>query len=98
MDIIYKYNLSKWDSGTIEVEIPKGAKILTMKLQGSQPVLWALVSVPKNPEYKPANETRMFKVIATGQEIELGCNERLDYIGTFQHNGFVGHVFEYKKL
>lgn len=86
MKTIWKYQLPLQDSFTID--IPKGAKILSLQTQENIPCIWILVN--KNRLL----ERRTFKTFGTGfDEIE---DRNLNYIGTYQvHEGsFVFHVFE----
>jgi len=79
----------KWSLGpeTI-IEIPVGAKILTVQEQYGEPKLWALI------DPTAAKESRRFLVYGTGHKI---TEENGIYIGTFQlDNGYlVFHAFEY---
>jgi hypothetical protein len=71
-----------------EISMPRGARILTVQLQGDKPVVWALVD-PNAP-----CEVRKLRAVATG--IEWSC-DAFHYIGTFQFNHavpLVFHVFE----
>jgi len=58
------------------VEIPTGAEILNFGLQDGVPTIWARcdVSAPK--------VRRLFFILPTGQEFELGGEARMSYIGT----------------
>ena len=74
-------------------EMPTGARVLTIQMQGTTPTIWVLVDVPTNgPE---DYESRVFSIHVTGGEVD---KIRGEYIGTFQVNGFVGHVFETTKV
>ena len=87
---IYKYTIPVEDS--FPLELPQGAKILTVQEQHGKPQIWALVD-PENP-----TETREFCVVGTGHPIDED-EVTLDYIGTFQLFGgnFVGHLFEIRE-
>lgn len=80
---IYKYQL---ENSHNTIEMPIGAKVLTMQLQNGIPCIWALV------DQKLTYEKRKFEVIPTGPYFY--DNYPLTYIGTFQNGDFVGHVFE----
>lgn len=84
MKVIYKYTLvpGKIKQG---VSMPRGAEILTAQLQNGALCLWALVDI------KNDSEERVIIVAPTGF-VELRNN--VEYIATFQLDGFVGHVFE----
>lgn len=83
MKRIYKYKLEITDVQTILM--PRGASILTVQLQEGEPHVWALV----NPEY--AKEEIVIHTYGTGSPIETPGKL---YIGTYQLNGFVWHVFQ----
>lgn len=89
MNSVYKYTIKVEDY--FSLDLPKGARILTVQAQYDEPQLWALVD--KN---KP-NEKRNFRLAGTGHPIKES-SESLNYIGTFQLAGgsFIGHVFEIK--
>ena len=83
---IWKFPLKAMDQNSIEM--PIGAKILTVQVQGVAICIWVLC----DPSAK--KETRHFEVYGTGQEvIDDGTSK---YLGTFQvANGeFVFHLFE----
>lgn len=87
---VYKYTVLVQNCSSLE--LPRGAKILTVQEQHGEPQIWALVN-PGNPM-----ETRNFRLAGTGHPIEED-EEVLNYIGTFQLLGgsFIGHLFELKK-
>jgi len=84
MKTIWKYAL---DFQTI-VDIPKGAKVLTVQEQRGDPQLWAIV----DPDAE--TEKRTFIIYGTGHNMPDDPGE---YVGTFQQLGgnLVFHVFEY---
>ena len=87
---IYKYPMA--DTGTAEVSLPVGAKILDFQFQnngfaGDQLVLWAIVDC-NCTEFK----VRKFRILATGE-----CYDFKDrkYRKTLQDRaGLVWHIFE----
>lgn len=83
---IWKYPLEQI-ADTIGIDMPKGAEILTLQMQNSEPCIWAFV----NPEAK--KEKRFFRIIGTGHLIEP---EERKYIGTFQlmSGALVFHLYE----
>lgn len=83
---IWKYPIPVQDE--IQIEMPKGARVLTVQMQDEQPCVWAL----GNPVAE--KEIRQFHMAGTGHPIEHA--EKLTYIGTFQmKNGtLVLHLFE----
>lgn len=68
----------------------KEFKPLCVQMQNGKPFLWAVVETPDFTE-----ESRVvvvvITVIATGQNFD--ANTTGQYVGTFQQDGFVGHVF-----
>ena len=82
MKRVYKYPIIVDEY--FSLELPIGAKILTVDAQDNCPYLWVLV----NPEN--ISETRRFRFAGTGHNII----EDGDYIGTVQIRGFVWHIFE----
>lgn len=89
MQSVYKYTIPLEDY--FSLDLPEGAKILTVREQGGEPQLWALV------KQGGRNEKRNFRLAGTGHPIKERP-EKLSYIGTFQLAGgsFIGHVFEIK--
>ena len=71
----------------VAVEMPKGAKILSVQMQGNTPCFWAEV------DPKEEKEVRHFEIYGTGHML---CDTPKKYIGTFQvSNGtLVFHVYE----
>jgi hypothetical protein len=82
---IWKYEL---EIGITKISMPEDAEILTAQMQLGEQCIWVLAE-PHKPTI-----TRTFRIIATGQPID--AEEKLNYIGTFQHeNGkIVLHLFE----
>ena len=83
--MIWKFPLGVTDVQVLEV--PFGAKFLTVQVQNGVPCLWALV----NPESGKVGRT--IEVFGTGHHMDESDRE---YIGTFQLSGgaLVFHVFE----
>lgn len=73
----------------VELQMPKGAKLLAFQTQNEVPCLWALVD--------PAAEIqkRRFRFAGTGHLIS-NRPASLEYVGTCQMRGgaFVWHLFE----
>lgn len=84
---IYKYTIPVEDS--FSLELPQGAKILTVQEQHGKPQIWALA------DQGSPTEIREFCVVGTGHPIDED-EVTLDYIETFQLFGgnFIGHLFE----
>jgi hypothetical protein len=89
MKTIYKYTINTNGS---EVDMPEGAKILTVREQNNEICLWACVDTDK------PLEPRHFEVYGTGHMLPKDMRDR-KYIGTaFVYNDtIVFHVFEYFK-
>lgn len=89
MKAIYKFHLG--NDFDIKIEMPKGAKILSVQEQFREGVLWAIV----DPEAEV--EPRTFKSVLTGHEFDTNGKEI--YIGTYQidFGNYVVHVFEIPK-
>lgn len=87
---IYKYPLIVADTQT--VTLPQGAEILSVQVQNSNPMLWALVNT--DPFVK--TENRVIKTYGTGEPI-YESDTYLKYISTYQlsNGSLVFHVFEY---
>lgn len=83
MKTVWKYAL---ESTNQTIDMPAGAKILTVQSQYESPVIWALVE-PEMP-----TESRKFVVYGTGHP----APEAGQYLGTFQieKGRLVFHVFE----
>ena len=80
---IWKWDLQVTDLQTVNV--PIGAKLLTVQTQNSLPRLWALCNEQAPPR------TRRIAMYGTGNTIESYPGT---YIATFQVGEFVFHVFE----
>ena len=94
MITIWKYPISL--VGEFELEMPEGACILSVQMQGDQAQMWALVNTER-PRKKFA-----FKLVGTGHPLEhttpWGHNFEthdwiFDYRGTFQVGRYVFHLF-----
>lgn len=85
MKTVYKYPLDL--SGINQVDMPQGAEILSVQVQGRTPQMYALGD-PARPI-----ETRQFRIVGTGHPIE---RDDLHFIDTIQVAGgaLVFHVFE----
>ena len=82
MKAIYKYPLTLSDN---PISMPKGAEILTVKLQNEIPTVWVLIDTN---EY--LQESRLIVIRGTGQAIE----DNAKYIATYMDGPFVWHAFE----
>lgn len=81
---IYKYPLEITDRQVIDM--PDGAKILTVQVQHEVPCVWA----PVDPDV--ASVPRYFTIYGTGHP----CSAEGQYVGTFLVHGgaLVFHIFE----
>lgn len=91
MRSIWKFDLPVRD--VAEVEMPAGARVLTVQTQHGNAQLWAIVDT------EAPKETRRFFVIGTGHSLPDAIDDgdgALKHLGTFQlfDGGFIGHVFE----
>jgi hypothetical protein len=83
MRAIWKFPLV-W-GGSQDVEMPKGATVLTVQKQGMVATIWAIV------DPLAAKERRTFKVMGTGWQFDP---DGLHYLATWQDGEFVWHLFE----
>ena len=83
MQKVYKYVLDFDDY--CNVILPVGYKLLDVKVQNGNPVLWALV----NPNEIHSKIVR-FRIAGTGHPIE---ENELGYVATFEYNELIFHVF-----
>lgn len=85
MRTIWKYELNITDTQTLEM--PKGAKILSVSNQRGKLQLWALVDDMNDLE------DRDIEILATGEPVPY-ANTFREFIGTVVIDPFVWHVFE----
>ena len=95
MKVIHKYPLVVNYSGLCEVEMPKGADIISCQLQGEDITFWAIV----NPKHKL--KKRIFQLFGTGQAMEDYDKKHYEHVATVQYaykdymtTPLVWHVFE----
>src|SRR4051812_18868695 len=83
MNAIWKYEVGP----RTVLEMPKGARILSLQVQDNAPKIWALVDTNQ------MKVRRVFRVLPTGMEFDAAG---LAYVGTFQLDGgkAVFHLFE----
>jgi hypothetical protein len=90
--VIYKWDLSIIHG--LKVRMAIDAKILSVQVQdshkGQTPVMWTEQRVEESRLV-----IREFVVLATGHEFE---DYGLEYVGTFQINEYVWHLYENKKV
>ena len=90
MSEIWKYPIPQhllMKTGPISLNLPLGAVVLTVQMQGNTPHIWALV----DPGVRKTR--RKFLIQGTGRGFEVG--DGMIYYGTFLKDGgsVVGHVF-----
>lgn len=83
---VWKYVL---EGDRTPLEVPKGAKFLSVGMQGPTLTAWALVDTASQE-----NELRVLHVYGTGHEIPVDSLS-LRFLGRVEQDGyFVWHVFE----
>lgn len=84
---IWKFELSTHDK---EIQMPFGAKILSVQMQGENICIWALV-VPTN-----STQPRYFEVYVTGHNIHCDIGIEREYLGTIKldNDNLIFHIFE----
>lgn len=88
MNTIYKYKVKQ--EAVTEVEMPRGARLLTAKSLGVHVWVWAIVDTEEKEK-----EFRKIAVLKTGQEIPVNP-DLLTHVETvqFREGELVLHVFE----
>lgn len=81
---ILKYPITP---GKFEIELPRGAKVLTVQAQRGKGCMWVAVE----EEYKTT--ARRFLGIGTGWSVDRLLN-KFKYLGTWQEGPYVWHLFE----
>jgi hypothetical protein len=76
MQTVWKYPIQAHERQ--QVEMPEGAEILTVQLQGTSAVVWAAVDTEADVEYVD------FYLARTGAPIPKDLTGKLSYINTFQ--------------
>lgn len=84
MKIIWKFSFKISDN--VSIDMPEGAEILHVEMQGTLPSIWALVDSDKLKVSRP------FRVVGTGHMIPDEAT--LSHVATFQDPPFVWHLFE----
>ena len=85
---VCNYTISVGDY--FSLDLPVGAKILTVQVQRDEPQIWALVDPGQRSKVR-----HNFRGVRTGHDIKED-SDSLIYIGTFQLTGgnFISHLFE----
>ena len=81
--VIYKYDVLP----SFSLLLPAGANVLTVQIQDDTPKVWVAQSRAAGVEVGE----RHFRCYGTGHPFDL---EGKRYIGTFQQQEFVWHLFE----
>lgn len=88
MNAIWRFPIEMNPDGRIAIEMPTGARILTIQVQErapNMPSIWVLCD-DKAPPLE-----RHFQIIGTGHTADVEADK---YVGTWQQGGFVWHLFE----
>ena len=84
------YAIWKFDLRIVEqqsIDMPKGSRLLHIAEHFGQPRLWALVDTTAD------KIPRGFVIVGTGH-LAPAPDDPFSYVGTFQSQGFIGHVFD----
>lgn len=89
MSTIWKFPVPLYKQGMASadpvIDMPRGAKVLTLQVQDGHPMLWAAVD-PGQP-----TEPRQFAIVGTGHALPDNAGA---YVGTWQSTIYVFHLFE----
>jgi hypothetical protein len=90
---VWKYPMGNWGTGMFSAEMPFGAEVLSLDIQGDDVCMWVLV----DPD--AVKEQRHFLIVGTGHEYESPGNglSSEGFVGTFllgARGSLVFHVFE----
>ena len=72
----------------ITIEMPRGAKVLSIQVQDGVPCMWATV------DSDSGMVPQKFNLYGTGSKLPTYWGKSMRYVDTFQHGEFVWHVFE----
>lgn len=86
MKTIFKYEFPI--ASDFSLEMPEGANVVSVQMQGETPCMWATV----DNQAKPVR--RAFSILGTGQSLPGLWEQGMRFIGTFQQPPFVWHLFE----
>lgn len=84
----------KFDLEVTEMQkltLPKYGKFLCVQVQDGKPKLWV-------EEFIPGTEEVEIYTFGTGQDVDPPTSIGVVYIGTYQLNSFVWHVYKRYKL
>jgi hypothetical protein len=91
MRIIYKYEIPVEDEFILD--LPLDSEVLCVQVQKGKPYIWVSCDYHTVSACPPLGRNRNFCLRGTGFVFEDKSNTER-YIGTFQFDGFVGHLFE----
>lgn len=81
--------------GQFKLDLPSGAKPLSVGIQNGGLVLWVQVVVPDRHENDFPTEPRHFLLLGTGKRVNSSvADDDIRFVGTVQQDWFVGHLFE----
>ena len=96
MRTIWKYELTGWADGPVELRVPEGARFLHFDRQGWQTTSSGSVAALCawfEVESDPARLTQFFSVQVFGTGAPLSREAR-QYLGTVQDGQFVWHLYK----
>lgn len=89
---IRKYKIESYpgsgDYTSCQWAIPKGSIFLDLQMQDGIPVMWWDCPLDDEPKDWP-----LITLLVVGTGPPGRVEELIDYLGTFQDEGFVGHVY-----
>jgi hypothetical protein len=87
METVWKYEIPIKDY--FEILIPQKAKVLSVGMQETTPVMWVLV------DSESIKTNKAFRLTGTGHPLDIDEDDELKFIGTLQYQlGLVFHLFE----
>jgi len=86
MTCIWKFLIPFDNPGLFELDMPKGAKLLTVQVQNSQPMLWAEVKTIAPPVKR--------KLVIVGTGTQYHPKSSYKYVATWQEPPYVWHLLD----
>ena len=74
-----------------EAKFPKNTEILSIQVQNNIPCIWFMIDLDENLASKM--ETIKLQTVVTGSSFSFSPKTH-KFLGTYQVDGFVGHVFQ----
>ncbi len=90
-DVIWKFDLPTDPIGgplDVEISMPARTMVLACQVQGGKPCLWGIAD---RKDITRELVVRTFVIVGTGRAFD---SDGLLYVGTYQLDWYVGHVFE----